>query len=84
MPKSKVESIKAAIYAIGPDPDSTVLMALREVSQKAKDVSDNPCQEAGTSSNERVEEAKARVTRGGRPPVVGCGQSRCRADQSRF
>ena len=57
MPKSKVESIQAAISALGPDPDSTVLSSLREALQK------NPRQEAGRSPNERVEEAKARVAR---------------------
>ena len=65
-PKSKVESIQAAIPALGPNPDSTVLFSLREALQKAKDMSgkpENPRQEAGKSPNERVEEAKARVAR---------------------
>ena len=64
--KSKVESIQAAISALGPDPDPTVFSSLREALQKAKDMSgkpENPRQEAGKSPNERVEEAKARVAR---------------------
>ena len=66
MPKSKVESIQAAISALCLDPDSTVLFSLREALQKAKDMSgkpENPRQEARKSPNERVEEAKARVAR---------------------
>ena len=66
MPKSKAESIQAAISALGPDPDSTFLFSLREALQKAKDVSgkpENPRQETGKSPDERVEEAEARVAR---------------------
>ena len=66
MPKSNVESIHAAISALGPDPDSTVLISLREALQKAKDLSgkpENPRQEARKSSNEGVEEAKTSVAR---------------------
>ena len=66
IPKSKVESIQAAISALGPDPDPTVLSSLQEALQKAKGTSgksENLRQEAGKSPNERVEEAKARVAR---------------------
>ena len=54
MPQSKVESIIPQ------------LLSLREAVQKAKNMLgklENPRQEAGKSTNERVEEAKARVAR---------------------
>ena len=50
IPKSKVESIQAAISALGPYPDPTVLSSLQEALQKAKGTSGKPenlRQEAG-------------------------------------
>ena len=46
---------------------------------------ENPRQEAGKKPQRegRGSESEGR-TIGGSPPVVGCGQSRCRANQSRF
>ena len=56
IPKSKVESIQAAISALGPDPDPTVLSSLREALQKATDMSgkpENPRQRAPTRGSRK-------------------------------
>ena len=62
-PKGHVASIEAAIRALGPNPEPTVLASLRDVLRKAKEVQDRkPVREAVSKSPDEVRaDAVARV-----------------------